>query len=64
MARPWTEIVAEKQAIRDAKLAKSYDEPPTRNPSIRAAKDIQDLSKLLEKHEVTAEAIVLDHIAR
>lgn len=64
MARLWTDIAAEKQATRDEKLAKSYGEDAPADPRILAAKDIQDLTKLLEAREVTSEAIVLAHIAK
>ncbi|KAF5970655.1 amidase [Fusarium coicis] len=64
MPRPWTDIVAEKRAIRDEKLAKSYGEDALSDPRIMAAKDIQDLVKLLDARQVTAEAILLAHIAK
>ncbi|KNB12238.1 hypothetical protein FOXG_11869 [Fusarium oxysporum f. sp. lycopersici 4287] len=52
-----------KRAIRDEKLAKSYGEDAPSDPRIPAAKDIQDLIKLLDGRQVTAEAVVLAHIA-
>ena len=64
MARLWTEIVAEKRAARDERLAKSYGEDAPSDPRIMAAKDIQDLINLLEAREVTSEAIVIAHIAK
>jgi hypothetical protein len=64
MPRPWTDIVAEKRAIRDKKLAKSYGEHVPSDPRIIAAKDIQGLIKLLDARQVTAEAVVLAHIAK
>ena len=64
MARLWTDIAAEKRAIRNEKLAKSYGEDAPADPRILAAKDIQDLTKLLEAREVTSEAIVLAHISK
>jgi hypothetical protein len=65
MSRPWTEIVAEKRAIRDAKLAKSFGEDNAEpDPRIFSAQDAQDLTKLLEAREVTAEAVTLAHIKK
>ncbi|EWZ95720.1 hypothetical protein FOWG_03285 [Fusarium oxysporum f. sp. lycopersici MN25] len=57
MPRPWTDIVAEKRAIRDEKLAKSYGADAPSDPRIPAAKDIQDLIKLLDGRQVTVEAV-------
>lgn len=64
MARPWTEIVAEKRAIRDQKLAKSYSGDVASDTRILGAKDIRDLTKLLEAREITSEAVILAHIAK
>lgn len=64
MAPPWTEVVAEKRATRDQKLAKSYGEDASSDPRIAAADDIQDLIKLLETRETTTEAIVKAHISK
>ncbi|KAH7325544.1 amidase [Stachybotrys elegans] len=64
MPRHWTEVVAEKRAIRDKKLIKSYGEDTPSDPRILAAKDIQDLTTLLETREITCEAVVLAHIAK
>ncbi|EFQ35744.1 amidase [Colletotrichum graminicola] len=64
MSRPWTEVVAEKRAIRDEKLSKSYGEDAPSDPRIFAAKDAQDLVKLLEAREITSEAVVIAHIAK
>ncbi|KAK0388785.1 hypothetical protein NLU13_5028 [Sarocladium strictum] len=65
MSRPWTDVVAEKRAIRDQKLAKSYGEDDAQlDPRIIAAKDISDLTSLLETRQVTCEAVILAHIAK
>ncbi|KAF0645975.1 hypothetical protein FPSE5266_08135 [Fusarium pseudograminearum] len=64
MPRSWTDIVAEKRAIRDEKLTKCYGENVPSDPRIIAAKDIQALTELLEARKVTAEAVVLAHIAK
>jgi hypothetical protein len=64
MARSWSEIAAEKRAIRDEKLARSYGEQATVDPRIIASTDIQDLIKLLETREITTEAIILAHITK
>ena len=64
MARLWTEIVAEKRAIRDEKLAKSYDSDEPSDPRIFAANNAEDLIKLLKAREITSEAITRAYIAR
>ncbi|KAH7041519.1 amidase [Microdochium trichocladiopsis] len=64
MARLWTDVVREKRAIRNQKLAKTYGEDAPSDPRIFAARDIQGLLNLLQDREVTTEAIVLAHIAK
>ena len=63
MSRHWTEIVAEKRANREAKLQKIYgDSPP--DPRVLVVEDIQDLTKLLDTGEFTAETVILTFIQK
>jgi hypothetical protein len=65
VSRHWSDIVAEKRAIRDAKLAKDYSSNEVASdPRITSADDLQQLAKLLESREITAEAVILAHIAK
>nr|AMB48853.1 amidase [Fusarium camptoceras] len=64
MRRSWSEIASEKRAIRDEKLARTYGEELPVDARILAAKDIQDLTRLLEAGEITSEAIILAHILK
>jgi len=63
MSRPWIEIVAEKRAIREAKLTKTYSNSSP-NSRVLAVEDVQDLTKLLENQEVTAETVILTYIRK
>ncbi|KAL2213784.1 amidase [Sarocladium strictum] len=65
VSRHWSDIVAEKRAIRGAKLAKDYrSNEVASDPRITSADDVQQLAKLLESREITAEAVILAHIAK
>lgn len=65
VSRPWSDIVAEKRAIRDSRLAKDYgSNEVASDPRITSTDDVQQLTKLIEAREITAEAITLAHITK
>lgn len=67
MPQPWTEVAAEKRAMRDEKLSKVYgynNEDSGLYHRILAAQDVQELTRMLEAQEVSAEAIVIAHIRK
>lgn len=67
MPQSWSEVAAEKRAIRAWKLANDYASPADNDALedlIFSAQDAQDLVKLIENHKISAKNVTLAHIRK
>lgn len=64
--KPWTEIVAAKRAIRDARIQKYQPENRASDLDILVSEDYnaQELTDMLENGQVTAEELIRAYIIR
>ena len=62
--RPWREVVATKRAIRDAQIKEQQPNLDARDDRITDIAEVEQLARLIETRELSAEAVVKAYILK